>query len=255
MGTVNAIQPKTCRWQSYEDLDAERDGDVGSAPATDLEAVKRYVEQKGYSGFSVVSGVAYLKHFHRELSAADLVKSVGYRSVFHLCSADSEAALAKRWVTYEDSDLVGVGDVEMMDAANIDAVKRRAEQEGYSGFSVVFGTAYLKSLDRELTEKDLQRPSGYSSTFYMRLTNNLAAGPVKHGKHLQARPAKRWSVYEDLDLIGDGGVEATMDASDIDVVKSHVQDMGYSGFAVVRGTAYLKRFDRELIGEDLMPVQ
>jgi len=55
-----------------------------------------------------------------------------------------------------------------MPAEDIEGVKKVVIDQGYSGFAVWAGTAYLKKADHQLTEKDLQDMGFMSSvTFYL----------------------------------------------------------------------------------------
>mmetsp|Transcript_72879 Transcript_72879/g.161239 ORF Transcript_72879/g.161239 Transcript_72879/m.161239 type:complete len:698 (-) Transcript_72879:41-2134(-) len=62
---------------------------------------------------------------------------------------------AKCWKAYEKMDIKGRGDVETMPATDLDAVKRRVEVKGYSGFAVWKGHCYIKG-GKPIVAEDLQ---------------------------------------------------------------------------------------------------
>lgn len=62
--------------------------------------------------------------------------------------------------------------------------------------------------------------------------------------------AKAWTVHFNYDLMGKGDVES-MEATDVKAVKSRVEQFGYSGFSLWRGTAYLKKVPKQLTKKDL----
>lgn len=60
------------------------------------------------------------------------------------------------WGRHEHYDLKGRKDVENMKANDIEAVKRRVEKMGYTGFAVWKGFAYIKAAGKPLTRDDLE---------------------------------------------------------------------------------------------------
>mmetsp|Transcript_53250 Transcript_53250/g.170599 ORF Transcript_53250/g.170599 Transcript_53250/m.170599 type:complete len:515 (+) Transcript_53250:55-1599(+) len=62
--------------------------------------------------------------------------------------------------------------------------------------------------------------------------------------------AKAWTVCFNYDLLGKGDVES-MEATDVKAVKSRVEQFGYSGFSLWKGTAYMKKVGRQLTKKDL----
>jgi hypothetical protein len=67
-----------CTWTTIAQYDFP-DHDAGTMPANDIEAVKKFVIDQGYSGFCVYAGTAYLKKADRQLTSSDL-QSMGFMS-------------------------------------------------------------------------------------------------------------------------------------------------------------------------------
>jgi len=77
------------------------------------------------------------------------------------------------WLAYNDYDLPTLvpdfRDVEQMEASDMEAVKRRVIEQGYEGFSVSNGFAFMKETPRALTKDDLVYIGGsYPVVFYIR---------------------------------------------------------------------------------------
>jgi len=83
---------------------------------------------------------------------------------------------AAYWVHYPSIDLPDERDVEHMPAHDLDAVKRRAEQQGYGGFSIFQGEAWLKEV-KGISRGDLHW-MGHSDpcVFYIHRQNDVTIG-------------------------------------------------------------------------------
>lgn len=72
------------------------------------------------------------------------------------------------WIGVPHFDLADKHDAENMDASDLKAVIKRAEQLGYAGFSVFHGRAFLKNVNH-LTLKDLKYMGNKNpNVFYLR---------------------------------------------------------------------------------------
>lgn len=102
---------------------------------------------------------------------------------------ESDEEDIKAWTVCFGHDLAGK-DVESMEASDVKAVKSRVELNGYSGFALWKGTAYLKKVDKQLTKKDLKfkgKDSGV--TFYIYNPNPIQWQESEPGKP----PEQHWA--------------------------------------------------------------
>eukprot|EP00419_Tripos_fusus_P013950 CAMPEP_0172754176 /NCGR_PEP_ID=MMETSP1074-20121228/157423_1 /TAXON_ID=2916 /ORGANISM="Ceratium fusus, Strain PA161109" /LENGTH=516 /DNA_ID=CAMNT_0013587027 /DNA_START=35 /DNA_END=1585 /DNA_ORIENTATION=- len=86
---------------------------------------------------------------------------------------------AAYWVHYPSIDLPDERDAEHMPAHDLDAVKKRAEEQGYGGFSIFQGEAWLKEVDG-ISRGDLHW-MGHSDpcVFYIRRKNDVTIGSAR----------------------------------------------------------------------------
>jgi len=167
-----------CNIFEHFDLDEPNVGhvDIGGANVKDVDEVIDHVMKKGYGGFALFEGVAYMKYAWKEPFSMDDLMFHGENStvVFYACvNSDVNASKCSdhscaNCSAYSHYDLPG-SDVEHMSigAANwkhngfpdVASVVDYVGEMGYSGFALSGGGAYLKaargSTSLPLTKDDL----------------------------------------------------------------------------------------------------
>lgn len=151
-------------WAAYRHYDMPGYGDAASISGASIPEVKEKCAKEGYGGFSLRDGKAYLKAAWVPLRREDL-EFMGEDDsvVFFTLSPPRRMA----WTMVHNCDYPNKGDTEAVKTNDLEALKRLAEGNGYTGFSVRDDHAYMKVSDLPITREDLQCKGVGECTFYL----------------------------------------------------------------------------------------
>lgn len=163
------------QWVMYRGFDWPSSADYGEALDADVETAKELCLQEGYVGFRFSKGKVLLLSSPRPFQREDLVfvgPIDGVEPVFYTLSPLREMA----WQPAPGCDLPNIADAEVIPSADLEAVKRRAEQMGYAGFVVRGNMSHMKFTETPIVRNDLQCLDASACTAYLAAPHHRATG-------------------------------------------------------------------------------
>lgn len=136
-----------------------------------------------------------------------------------------------QWTMYTGFDLPDSAALGELRDADVETAKRMCKEEGFIGFRFCKGKALLVSFPRPLVREDLAfvgLPEDEKPIFYV----------------LSPWREMAWLPAPSCDFPGQDA--EVMDSLDLEVVKRRAENMGYPGFTVRAGKAYLKSVDQPI---------
>lgn len=263
-------------WTEHSNIDMCGQGDVEIigdwVKKHSIEDLKRMVEEKGYTAFTVSPnqasfGHAALKEFSYQLTP-EHCKPTEYTCKIYIFTKDEdmESAAAKKeeskkgmyWTEHKNIDMCRQGDVEIIgdwkNKHSINDLKKMVEDKGYSCFTVSsgqpsFGHAALKKFNFQLEThhcKPITTCCNHPCTIYI-LHRDKTDAPKEEAKKKtkQVQPIDVefinggvWTAYKDIDMCGQGDkqiVGGWKNTHSIDDLKRIAEKKGYSAFTVSSG--------------------
>jgi len=293
--TPEPANVKKGTWTEHDNIDMCGQGDVQIIgewmSKHSIEDLKRMVEEKGYSAFTISPnqesfGHAALKAFKYQLTTKHC-KPTDYKCKIYIFTKDVDNGVAEEeksgkgfaWTEHKDIDMSHQGDVEIIGdwkkTHSIDDLKKICEDKGYSAFTVSsgqpsFGHAALKKFDYKLTTnhcRPISETHKHPCTIYI-LHRDGKEQAKKKTKQVQPIDVEFvnggiWTVYKDIDMNRQGDVEIIHDWKQkgltIEDLKRKVEEKGYSAFTVSSGEpsfglAALKKFPYNLTPNECRPI-
>jgi len=239
-------------WTEHSNIDMSGQGDkelIGSWTSKySIEELKKYCEEKGYTAISVSPGnkhfdFAALKQFSYQLKPEHCHATGHYENTFYILNSgdqpskeqakkkggskgkrqeqpqpiDVEFADGGIWTTYENIDMCGQGDVEIIgeweQKHSIEDLKKMVIKKGYSAISVSpnsesYGHAALKKFSYNLTPMHC-KPRAYKCHLYIFNSFGSSDGQssaIGSKLTLVKRGSSQQAIFEDIESLKEGKV-------------------------------------------------